>query len=38
MPARLTGTRAIFQRQINTAVKRARFLAMLPYSDQHRSL
>ena len=38
IPARLTGTRAIFQRQVNTAVKRARFLAMLPYSDQHRSL
>jgi len=38
IPARLTGTRAIFQRQINTAIKRARFLAMLPYSDQHRSL
>ena len=35
-PARLTGTRAIFQRQLNTAIKRARFLAMLPYSDQHR--
>jgi small subunit ribosomal protein S18 len=37
IPARLTGTRAIFQRQLNTAIKRARFLAMLPYSDQHRS-
>lgn len=36
IPARLTGTRAIFQRQLNTAIKRARFLAMLPYSDQHR--
>ena len=36
IPARLTGTRAIFQRQVNTAVKRARFLAMLPYSDQHK--
>jgi small subunit ribosomal protein S18 len=35
-PARLTGTRAIFQRQLTTAIKRARFLAMLPYSDQHR--
>ena len=35
-PARLTGTRAIFQRQLNTAIKRARFLAMLPYSDQHK--
>ena len=35
-PARLTGTRVIFQRQLTTAIKRARFLAMLPYSDQHR--
>jgi len=33
IPARLTGTRAIYQRQLNTAIKRARFLAMLPYSD-----
>ena len=36
IPARLTGTRAIFQRQLNTAIKRARFLAMLPYTDQHK--
>ena len=36
VPARLTGTRAFYQRQLNTAIKRARFLAMLPYSDQHR--
>lgn len=35
-PARLTGTRAIFQRQLTVAIKRARFLAMLPYSDQHK--
>jgi small subunit ribosomal protein S18 len=35
-PARLTGTRAFFQRQLTTAIKRARFLAMLPYSDQHK--
>jgi small subunit ribosomal protein S18 len=35
-PARLTGTRAIYQRQLNTAIKRARFLALLPYSDQHK--
>ncbi|BDI06677.1 30S ribosomal protein S18 [Sphaerotilus microaerophilus] len=35
-PARLTGTRAIFQRQLTTAIKRARYLAMLPYSDQHK--
>ena len=37
IPARLTGTRAIFQRQLNTAIKRARFLALLPYSDQHNT-
>ncbi|MFN3829720.1 MAG: 30S ribosomal protein S18 [Tepidimonas ignava] len=36
IPARLTGTRAIFQRQVATAIKRARFLALLPYTDQHR--
>ncbi|QCB45813.1 30S ribosomal protein S18 [Hydrogenophaga sp. PAMC20947] len=36
IPARLTGTRAFYQRQVNTAIKRSRFLAMLPYSDQHR--
>jgi small subunit ribosomal protein S18 len=35
IPARLTGTRAIYQRQVTTAIKRARF-GMLPYSDQHR--
>ena len=35
-PARLTGTRAFFQRQLTNAIKRARFLAMLPYSDQHK--
>lgn len=37
IPARLTGTRAIYQRQLNTAIKRARFLALLPYTDQHKS-
>ena len=36
VPARLTGTRAIYQRQLTTAIKRARFLALLPYTDQHR--
>ena len=36
IPARLTGTRAFYQRQVNTAIKRSRFLAMLPYSDHHR--
>ncbi|MGM9488372.1 30S ribosomal protein S18 [Ideonella sp. YS5] len=35
-PARLTGTRAFFQRQLTNAIKRSRYLAMLPYSDQHK--
>jgi small subunit ribosomal protein S18 len=35
-PARLTGTRAFYQRQLTSAIKRARFLALLPYSDQHK--
>jgi small subunit ribosomal protein S18 len=35
IPARLTGTRAIYQRQLDTAIKRARFLALLPYTDKH---
>ncbi|MCS6943994.1 MAG: 30S ribosomal protein S18 [Sutterellaceae bacterium] len=35
MPARLTGTKARYQRQLDTAIKRARFLALLPYTDNH---
>ena len=35
IPARLTGTKAYYQRQLDTAIKRARFLALLPYSDSH---
>lgn len=35
VPARISGTSAFYQRQLATAVKRARFLALLPYSDQH---
>ena len=35
MPARLTGTQAHYQRQVDTAIKRARYLALLPYTDQH---
>jgi small subunit ribosomal protein S18 len=35
MPARLTGTKAHYQRQVDTAIKRARFLALLPYTDLH---
>ena len=35
IPARLTGTKANYQRQLDTAIKRARFLALLPYTDNH---
>jgi small subunit ribosomal protein S18 len=35
MPARITGTKARYQRQLSTAIKRARFLALVPYTDLH---
>lgn len=35
VPSRITGTKAHFQRQLATAVKRARYIALLPYTDQH---
>ena len=35
VPSRITGTRSFYQRQLAEAVKRARFLALLPYTDQH---
>jgi len=35
MPARITGTKSGYQRQLSTAIKRARFLALLPYTDLH---
>jgi small subunit ribosomal protein S18 len=35
VPSRITGTQARYQRQLGTAIKRARFLALLPYTDQH---
>ncbi|MCX7627633.1 MAG: 30S ribosomal protein S18 [Methylophilaceae bacterium] len=35
IPARLTGTKARYQRQLTKAIKRARFLALLPYTDRH---
>jgi small subunit ribosomal protein S18 len=35
MPARLTGTKAGYQRQLSDAIKRARFLALMPYTDNH---
>ena len=35
VPSRITGTSARYQRQLARAVKRARYLALLPYTDQH---
>ena len=35
MPARITGTKTGYQRQLSTAIKRARFLALLPYTVLH---
>ena len=35
VPSRITGTSAKYQRQLADAIKRARFLALLPYTDQH---
>ena len=35
VPSRITGTSARYQRQLARAVKLARFLALLPYSDTH---
>ncbi|MHB8473827.1 MAG: 30S ribosomal protein S18 [Gammaproteobacteria bacterium] len=33
VPSRITGTKARYQRQLATAIKRARYLALLPYTD-----
>nr|VFJ92575.1 MAG: SSU ribosomal protein S18P [Candidatus Kentron sp. LFY]VFJ98490.1 MAG: SSU ribosomal protein S18P [Candidatus Kentron sp. LFY]VFK17094.1 MAG: SSU ribosomal protein S18P [Candidatus Kentron sp. LFY] len=35
VPSRITGTKSKYQRQLSRAIKRARYLALLPYSDSH---
>ena len=35
IPARMTGTSAKYQRQLTKAIKRARLLALLPFTDSH---
>ena len=35
MPSRISGTKTRHQRQLSTAIKRARYLALIPYSDAH---
>lgn len=36
VPSRITGVSAKYQRQLCTAIKRARFIALLPYCDAHK--
>jgi len=36
VPSRITGTSAKYQRQLARAIKRARAIALLPYSDAHK--
>ena len=35
IPSRITGTSAKFQRMLAVAIKRARFLALIEFCDQH---
>ena len=35
VPSRITGTSAKYQRQLASAIKRARYVALLPYTDAH---
>lgn len=35
VPSRITGTSAKYQRQLSSAIKRARYLALLPFTDSH---
>ncbi|CAL4324968.1 30S ribosomal protein S18 [Buchnera aphidicola (Chaitophorus populicola)] len=36
IPSRITGTKAKYQRQLSRAIKRARYLALIPYTDRHK--
>ena len=38
VPSRITGTKAKYQRQLATAIKRSRYLALVPYTDSHQEL
>ena len=35
VPSRISGTKSKYQRQLSIAIKRARFLALIPYCDSH---
>lgn len=36
VPSRITGTKAKYQRKLSTAIKRARYVALLPFCDAHK--
>ena len=36
VPSRITGTKARYQRELSEAIKRARYVALLPYTDSHK--
>lgn len=36
VPSRITGTKARYQRQLAKAIKRSRYLALIPYTDSHK--
>ena len=36
LPGRISGASASLQRRITAEIKRARYLGLLPYTDQHR--
>lgn len=36
VPSRITGTSAKYQRQLAAAIKRARYIALLPFCDAHK--
>lgn len=35
VPSRITGTKAKYQRQLALAIKQARYLSLIPYTDSH---
>ncbi|MAH72889.1 MAG: 30S ribosomal protein S18 [Cellvibrionales bacterium TMED49] len=35
VPSRITGTKARYQRELSEAIKRARYIALLPFTDSH---
>jgi small subunit ribosomal protein S18 len=37
IPSRITGTPAKYQRQLSVAIKQARYIALLPFCDAHKS-